>query len=239
MKKKITTKPALNESWYPACIFIDSIQEWNPLQALLFTPPCICELVSGTWRNQRLWYLFTHTCQWWHVNFQWTTTIPQSQTLSAHLWKQSCERKTRLLPLLDIFPIGFPVSYCCILEHSPPFPQTHISSCGHSRRGTLAIELDGLLNCCYQWCDLGMLLPLWDLAFLFKMETGVPDAVEVLSGEEHREETEELRVQLRQQSACPARVRPWVRTFALHELGEVVHAYDLSTLKEVEAESHS
>lgn len=122
-EKKITTKPALNESWYPACIFIDSIQEWNPLQALLFTPPCICELVSGTWRNQRLWYLFTHTCQWWRVNFQWTTTIPQSQTLSAHLWKQSCERKTRLLPLLDIFPIGFPVSYCCILEHSPPFPQ--------------------------------------------------------------------------------------------------------------------
>lgn len=95
-KKKPTTKPAPSESWYPACIFIGSIQEWNPLQALLFTPPCICDLVTGTWRNQRLWYLFTHMCQWWGLNFEWTTTIPRSQILSAHLWKQGWKENSAL-----------------------------------------------------------------------------------------------------------------------------------------------
>lgn len=163
-----------------------------------------------------------------------TEPNPKCPSVEAELWKEdSALASTRH------FPHWFSCELLLHLGALATLPPTHISSCGHSRRGTLAIELDGLLNCCYQWCDLGMLLPLWDLAFLFKMETRVPDAVEVLSGEEHREETEELRVQLRQQSACPAQVRPWVRTFALHELGEVVHAYDLSTLKEVEAESHS
>lgn len=60
--------------------------------------------------------------------------------------------------------------------------------------GVLALELGRLGIRWYWWYDLGLLLPLWDLMFPFKVETQVLSAVEVLLGEEHREEREEGRV---------------------------------------------